>query len=122
MVEVNPAGSPGPRTSGFHVPTWVATVVGGLILFGIAFAIGRRSGNHGDGRGGFGNHGGGRGIGFIVLLLLIAVLITGVVLVVRHFASRPQAAGGAENVLAERFARGEIDEAEYQRRRSALRA
>ncbi len=121
MPEASPASPPRPRTSGFHVPTWVATLVVGLIVFGIAFAVGRRSGKHGDRRGGFGDHGGGRGIGFIVFLLLVALLITAVVLVVHHFVSRPQAARGAENVLAERFARGEIDEGEYQRRRDALR-
>jgi putative membrane protein len=30
--------------------------------------------------------------------------------------------GGPEEILAERFARGEIDEAEYERRRAALRS
>ena len=134
MTEASPASPPqtAPRTRsrGLHVPTWVATLVVGLIVFGIAFAVGRASGDHGDGRGGFGehgdrggfgHHGAGRGIGFVLFLLLIALVITAAVLVVRHFVSRPQAARGAENLLAERFARGEIDEVEYQQRRAALR-
>ena len=132
MPEASPASPPQPvsgqrTTSGIHVPTWVVTVVVGLIVFGIAFAVGRRTGGDGDGRdgfsehrGGFGGHGG-RGIGFIVFLLLVALVITAVVLVVRHYRSGPQAARGAESLLAERFARGEIDEAEFQRRRDALR-
>jgi putative membrane protein len=46
-------------------------------------------------------------------------------IVVIALRSTPPSRGGshlAEDVLAERFARGEIDEAEYQRRVEALRA
>ncbi len=61
------------------------------------------------------------GIGWLVFLLLIALLGY---LLIRHL-TRPgtegQVRSTAEDVLAERFARGEIDEDEYRRRRDALR-
>ena len=129
MTEESPAsppqGAPEQRRRGLQVPTWVATLVVGLIVFGIAFAVGRATDDHGDGRrrfgDGFGHHGG-RGIRFVVILLLVAVVVAAVVLVVRHFVSRPRAAGNAEHLLSERFARGEIDEVEYRQRRDALRS
>lgn len=63
------------------------------------------------------------GIGWLVFLALVVVLIF---LLVRRFA-QPSGQGSSmprpspEDVLAERFARGEIDEEEYRRRRAALR-
>ena len=59
------------------------------------------------------------GIGWLVFLALIVVLA---VVLVRHYSP---AAGGtrrsAQDTLDERFARGEIDEDDYRRRRDALR-
>ena len=53
------------------------------------------------------------------LLGLVVVLI---VTLVRHFTQiNPTRGPAAEAVLAERFARGEIDENEFRRRRQALR-
>ncbi len=87
------------------------------------------------GRGGNGwmwNSGYGWGWGWIitavVLVALFALLITAIVLAVRSLtvAGRHGGAGstqqtrGAENMLAERFARGDIDEDEYRRRMTAL--
>jgi putative membrane protein len=44
------------------------------------------------------------------------------VILVRHFTQiNPTRGPAAEDVLAERFARGEIDEDEFRRRREALR-
>ena len=62
----------------------------------------------------------------IVLLLFAAIVIGGVWLVVgrprRAGEDRAPAAGGAaEQILAERLARGEIDPDEYRVRLSALR-
>jgi len=58
------------------------------------------------------------GIGW---LLFLALVTTAVVLVVRSSSGRKtDVRGAAEDVLAERFARGEIDEDEYDRRRDAL--
>lgn len=60
------------------------------------------------------------GIGWLVFLAVIAMVAT---YVVRQSGDRGtrSTSRGAEDVLAERFARGEIDDAEYQRRRDALR-
>jgi putative membrane protein len=62
------------------------------------------------------------GIGWLVFLALVVVLGY---LLIRHFTqtSGPgrQPRRDAEDVLAERFARGDIDEDEYRRRRDALR-
>jgi putative membrane protein len=48
-------------------------------------------------------------------------LVTVAVLVLRHFGSGAQRHRGAEQVLAERLARGEIDKDEYTRLRDILR-
>ena len=61
------------------------------------------------------------GIGWLVFLALIVVLVF---LLIRHFTSTEGGTGrqrrAAEDVLADRFARGEIDEDEYRRRRDVL--
>jgi putative membrane protein len=113
---------------GIHVPTWVIVTIGGVLLFGIAFAIGRRSERrHLDG-GRFGEHTGRHGFGILILLVVVALVITGIVLAVRHFSggatsTTPEVSGtrDAESLLAQRLARGEIDEAEYRSRLDALR-
>lgn len=76
----------------------------------------------------YGGHMGGGGWALMVLVtvVLAVALIVGVVaLLRRRDASPPPAVPGAgstpERVLAERFARGEIEEAEYAGRLSALR-
>jgi putative membrane protein len=58
------------------------------------------------------------GIGWLVFLALVIVLS---VVLVRHFTQSGPARRAGEDVLAERFAHGEIDEDEYRRRRDALR-
>ncbi|KIE23812.1 hypothetical protein LK08_28115 [Streptomyces sp. MUSC 125] len=88
------------------------------------------------------NDGWGWGGWFVMTVLMVlfwAVLIGGVVALVRYFSGTrhhqqpgPQWPSGesrdgggqdrrAENLLAERFARGEIDEDEYKRRLTTLR-
>ncbi|HEV2069077.1 MAG TPA: SHOCT domain-containing protein [Acidimicrobiales bacterium] len=52
-------------------------------------------------------------------LLFLALLLTVFVLVGRR--RRPWDRRSAASVLAERYARGEIDDSEYRRRRSVLR-
>ena len=67
-------------------------------------------------------------VGAVVLVVLFALVITAIILTVRYLSEggghrgpgSPQQAWGAEDVLGERFARGEIDEDEYRRRMSAL--
>ena len=60
------------------------------------------------------------GIGWLVFL---AIVVLAVLFVVQQSADRGHGtrSRGAEDVLAERLARGEIDEDEYRRRRDALR-
>jgi putative membrane protein len=58
------------------------------------------------------------GVGWLIFLVLIGVVI---VVVARHFTANGQRSSSAEAVLAERFARGEIDEDEYHKRREVLK-
>jgi putative membrane protein len=64
----------------------------------------------------------------VSMVLFWGVVILGIVALVRYLIRSSQSAAGAdvprptaEQVLAERFARGEIDEQEYQSRLAALR-
>ena len=65
----------------------------------------------------------------VVMVLFWAVVITTIVLAVRYVGGSRHTSGGPpgyvppnpEDVLAERFARGEIDDDEYRRRMAALR-
>jgi len=63
------------------------------------------------------------GIGWLLFLAFIGILVY--MLVRHHTDSGTPRAGrtsAAEDVLADRLARGEIDEEEYRRRRDALRS
>lgn len=60
------------------------------------------------------------------MLFFWGLVIVGIVFLVRYVGASRQSGGGrggasADRILAERFARGEIDEEEYQRRRDILR-
>ena len=63
----------------------------------------------------------------VSMILFWGLVITGIVLLVRYLgtngsaASSRQQSGSPEAVLAERFARGEIDDEEYRRRLDTLR-
>jgi putative membrane protein len=71
-------------------------------------------------------NGGWWGIAMMFLsLLFLALIVLGVVLVVRSFSAGRDAPRGSEGnralqILDERFARGEIDQAEYEERRRTL--
>ncbi|WP_067855178.1 SHOCT domain-containing protein [Nocardia shimofusensis] len=79
----------------------------------------------------YGDHGmsgWGYGLMAVGMALFWALLIVGVILTVRYLAQSPTPGGGttivrptAEQVLAERFARGEIDADEYHHRLATLR-
>ncbi|WCD89965.1 hypothetical protein KPP03845_106389 [Streptomyces xanthophaeus] len=62
------------------------------------------------------------------MVLLVALASAGVALLLRSAdrfpwsTARPPAAPSAEQVLADRFAPGEVDEEEYEQRLAALRA
>jgi putative membrane protein len=132
-----PEPAPPARRHGFYVSPWVLAVLGGLVLLAIGFAVGRLvdRDDHGDRpffRGGDGG-GGHRGIGLLILIVVVALIVTGIVLLVRHYsASRHEVemrdaalrepVASAEQVLADRFARGEINEAEFVSRRNTLRS
>ncbi|BBX84253.1 hypothetical protein MAUB_63570 (plasmid) [Mycolicibacterium aubagnense] len=80
-----------------------------------------------------GGYGGGWGWGgwiltAVVAVLFFAVLITAIVAAVRYLSGTHHGAAGAapgartaEDMLAERLARGEIDDTEYRQRMTALR-
>ncbi|WP_163506280.1 SHOCT domain-containing protein [Fodinicola acaciae] len=69
--------------------------------------------------------------GLLVLLVLFVLLAVALMrkrggfdraqLMAQRFANGPSATASAESILAERFARGEIDAEDYQTRRSVLR-
>jgi putative membrane protein len=119
-----------PERKGFYVSPWILGALGVVVLAAVAVVIGFAVSDGGDGdhRGfgvRFGEHHGGRGhvLGIIVLLVLIALVITAAVLVARRYRERSTDVGTtAERILAERFARGEIDEADFLSRRAALRS
>jgi putative membrane protein len=66
----------------------------------------------------------------ISMVVLWGLVIAGIVILVHYLARSEQPRGGPpadrepspEQMLAERFARGEVDEAEYHRRLETLRA
>ena len=75
--------------------------------------------------------GGGHWWGWLIGLAVIALFVVIVVWVVTRMTQQHTTAAltphdptrpSAEDVLADRLARGEIDEAEYRRRRDALRS
>lgn len=64
----------------------------------------------------------------LLLTVFFAVVITGIVVAMRYLrpdgsgaATRPTTTAAAEDVLAHRFARGEIDETEFRQRITALK-
>ena len=77
---------------------------------------------------GQGMNGWGYALMSVNMVLFWGVVILGIVALVRNLGRSSQSSGGAgaprpsaEQVLAERFARGEIDEPEYTSRLAALR-
>jgi putative membrane protein len=65
----------------------------------------------------------------VMMVVFWGLVIAGIVLLVRYLGGSNQGGprpdrghSSAEDILAERFARGEIDEDEYSRRRQLLRA
>jgi putative membrane protein len=58
----------------------------------------------------------------ITWLVVAAVVVVLVVVLVRHFGNGPAGRRSAEDALDGRYARGEIDDDEYRRRRDTLRS
>ncbi len=73
--------------------------------------------------GGYGMGWGGWFFGPLMMLLVLGALVGGVVLILRLLGvggGAANAGGNALNLLNDRFARGDIDEDEYRKRRDAL--
>lgn len=72
----------------------------------------------------YGNHMSGWGWAFMAFgsVLFWVLIVIGVIALVRYLGRENDRSGlSAEDVLAQRFARGEIDEAEYRHRLEVLR-
>lgn len=68
---------------------------------------------------------GGWFMGPVMMLIFIALLVGAIILVARFMGWKPASGGGHSDdrslfILRERFARGEIDQAEFEARRKAL--
>jgi putative membrane protein len=72
------------------------------------------------GPGGTGMSGAGFGGGGWWLVLLVALLVVGVVVAALYLTSREGGEDGALTVLRERYAAGDLDDEEFERRRERL--
>ena len=68
------------------------------------------------------NSGSGWVVMLVFMLLFIAITVVAIVLAVQAIQRSSSTRSSPEQLLAERFARGEIDAEEYQRRSTMLRA
>ncbi len=98
-----------------------ATAFGTLTLPWLAWANVAGEETHGYGH----MMGGGWILGPVMMILFVAVIVAVVVLVVRWLGGAGGGPGAkpkaAQDILEERFARGEIDKEEFEARRQALR-
>ncbi len=101
-----------------------ATAFGTLTLPWLAWADVAGEGGYGHGH----MWGGGAHwiVGPVMMILFIALIVAVVVLIVRWLGGVGGGAAGArpkaaQDILEERFARGEIDKEEFEQRRQALR-
>jgi putative membrane protein len=141
MTAVAPAPAPAaPERRGWHIPTWAA-ITGGILLLVVALlGVLRAARLHrrerlGRGFGRFGDQVGNGHVHWLLWVIVILAAAAGIALLVAALRHRRDATAvvtpaplagsspstAAEQILSERFARGEIDEAEFLARRDALR-
>lgn len=73
-----------------------------------------------------GQYGGWMGFGWVFMVLFWVLLVVAIVMVVKWMSAGPSAPPAAKgdtplDILNERYARGEIDQAEYQQKKSDLK-
>lgn len=65
-------------------------------------------------------------IGMLLMLIITTIIVAGLVItaviLLRRYARPPSGHDEALRILNERFARGEIDKAEFEERRAAIRS
>lgn len=134
-----PTADSSPRR-GWRVPTWAGVTTGavlvGLALLGIAAAIRRhRFAMHDLGRARIERFGAQDGhVHWLFWIVVVLLAVAGIALLVAALRAPRTRAGAsarndgtvapspAEQILAERYARGEIDDEEFRARRAALRS
>ena len=137
-IETPPPASPEPaqpeRRSGFYLAPWVLAVVGGLVLLGIGFAVGRlvdgEHGEHSDGPFFRGGEGGGdhRGLRIVVVLVVLSCRSSPASCCSCATTRRPDRTRQPStrrrtpSRCSPIASLGEIDEAEFVSRRNALRS
>ncbi len=97
---------------------WGATLLGTLTLPWLAWADVAGEGTHGYGH----MWGGGAHwiFGPVMMILFVGLIVAVVVLIVRWLGGAGARPKAAQDILEERFARGEIDKDEFEARRQAL--
>jgi len=101
------------------------SALAGMVFPALAWAQIRSDYVHGPHGWGDGWHGGGMVMGFFMMILIVAIIAGLIVLAVKWIGGDKRGGSGlsgreAEDILRERFARGEIDAAEFEERKRVL--
>jgi len=104
------------------------TILTSMITGAVTMGAAGMAQAQGYGYGGYGNHpmmSGGWFMGPIMMILMVVIIVVAVVVVMKMFgfgahAGSPGTHDRSLAILNERFAKGEIDKAEYEERKKAL--